>query len=140
MACKHQITFFFFSGTSQRNIEAPLILQNDDYNIEEVEKLEKSNFLNELGLIQECDDDDIDEGEDDQGNEDDENRDENWEDCLDQEFIDDLTDNVNKKLKYYKFKNIKIFIYLFFSRMKLVAVKRQLILVPINQVLQKVHN
>ncbi|CAH1107260.1 unnamed protein product, partial [Psylliodes chrysocephalus] len=80
-------------GTSQRNIEAPLILQNDDYNIEEVEKLEKSNFLNELGLIQECDDDDIDEGEDDQGNEDDENRDENWEDCLDQEFIDDLTDN-----------------------------------------------
>ncbi|CAG9864163.1 unnamed protein product [Phyllotreta striolata] len=75
-------------GTSQSNIEQSLISHGDFYNIEEVEKLEKSNFLNELGLIQEDENDDVEEIDD----EDDENRDESWEDCLDQEFLDDPDD------------------------------------------------
>ncbi|CAG9826473.1 unnamed protein product [Diabrotica balteata] len=85
-------------STSQSNIEQPLIPQNDNYNIEEVEKLEKSNFLNELGLVQECDDEDeidvvlkleidVDDNEEDDTN----SRDDKWEDCLDQEFPDEIT-------------------------------------------------
>lgn len=56
----------------------------------EEEKVEKNIFLNELGLVEECDDDSS------------TNKDDNWEDCIDQDFPEELpadnelTENVSK--------------------------------------------
>ncbi|KAJ8940816.1 hypothetical protein NQ314_010574 [Rhamnusium bicolor] len=63
------------ASTSQNNIEK---LEFFKYNIPGEEKVEKTNFLNELGLVEECDDDAS------------TNKDDNWEDCIDQDFPEEL--------------------------------------------------
>lgn len=78
-------------GTSQNCTNQKIELFNP-YDAEE-EKVEKNIFLNELGLIEECDDDSS------------TNKDDNWEDCIDQDFPEELpadnelTENVSETNK-----------------------------------------
>ncbi|XP_074027804.1 F-box and WD-40 domain protein 7 isoform X2 [Leptinotarsa decemlineata] len=82
-------------GTSQRNIDPKGITVNEDnYNIEEVEILEKNNFLNELGLIQDCEDYQNKHEHDD----DDDHKEDSWEDCVDQNFSEESVENRKRKL------------------------------------------
>ncbi|KAJ8936215.1 hypothetical protein NQ318_014844 [Aromia moschata] len=62
-------------STSHNNINQKPELFN--FRIHGEEKTEKSNFLSELGLVEECDDDSI-------------NKEDSWEDCIDQDFSEDL--------------------------------------------------
>ncbi|XP_057667644.1 F-box/WD repeat-containing protein 7 [Diorhabda carinulata] len=81
-------------STSQSNTEQLSNLQIDNYNIDQVEKLEKNNFLNELGLVEECEDGVGDNEGTDDDDDDTNSKDDNWEDCLDQEFPDDNSEDV----------------------------------------------